>query len=85
MRGRARTTNEPVCFRRTTVMVLLASLAGARGAARFGAVIDKPACGSVQATARVRLAPYLSREMFGAHPRTIPAVRSALRLEADGS
>jgi hypothetical protein len=30
----------PVCFRRTIVMVLLAGLAGARGAARFGDVIE---------------------------------------------
>jgi hypothetical protein len=29
----------PVCFRRIIVMVLLAGLAGARGAARFGGVI----------------------------------------------
>lgn len=73
----------PVCFRRTVVMVLLAGLAGARGAARFGAVIEKPACGSVQATARVRLAPCLSREMFEAHLRTIPAVRSAVYVIGD--
>jgi len=30
----------PVCFRRTIVIVLLAGLAGARGTARFGAVIE---------------------------------------------
>ena len=30
----------PVCFRRTIVMVLLAGLTGASGAARFGAVIE---------------------------------------------
>ncbi len=30
----------PVCFRRIIVMVLLAGLAGARGAARFGGVIE---------------------------------------------
>jgi hypothetical protein len=30
----------PVCFRRTIVMVLLAGLAGAGGAARFGGVIE---------------------------------------------
>ena len=64
-------------------MVLLAGLTGVRGAARFGAVIEKPACGSVQATARVRLAPYLSREMFEAHLRAIPAVRSALYVIGD--
>ena len=40
-------------------------------------------CGSVQATARVRLAPHLSREMFEAHLRTIPAVRSALYVIGD--
>jgi hypothetical protein len=30
----------PVCFRRTIVVVLLINLARARGAARFGAVIE---------------------------------------------
>jgi hypothetical protein len=79
-------------------MVLLAGLAGARGAARFGGVIKndhaegrvrhapaqaQPACGSVQATARVRLAPSLSREVFEAHLRAIPAVRSAAYVIGD--
>ena len=64
-------------------MVLLAGLAGARGAARFGAVIEKPARGSVQATARVRLAPCLSHEVFEAHLRAIPAVRSAVYVIGD--
>jgi Lrp/AsnC ligand binding domain len=64
-------------------MVLLAGLAGARGAARFGAVIEKPARGSVQATARVRLAPGLSHEVFEAHLRAIPAVRSAVYVIGD--
>jgi hypothetical protein len=95
----------PVCFRRTIVIVLLVSLAGARGAPRFGAVIKndhaearitvraarprpgpakpEPGCGPVQATARVRLAPYLSRGVFEAHLRTIPAVRSALHVIGD--
>lgn len=43
----------------------------------------QPACGPVQATARVRLAPCLSREVFEAHLRTIPAVRSALYVIGD--
>jgi hypothetical protein len=64
-------------------MVLLAGLAGARGAARFGAVIEKPACGSVQATARVRLGPHLSCAVFEAHLRAIPAVRSAVYVIGD--
>jgi Lrp/AsnC ligand binding domain len=72
-----------VCFRRTIVMVSLAGLAGARGAPRFGGVIEKPACGSVRATARVRLAPCLSREVFEAHLRAIPAVRSAAYVIGD--
>ena len=42
-----------------------------------------PACGPVQAIAWVRLAPYLSREMFEAHLRTIPAVRSAVHIIGD--
>ena len=96
----------PVCFRRTTVMVSLAGLAGARGAARFGGVVEsdhakgrvtapasgtvrpvpakaQPACGSVQATARVRLAPSLSCAVFEAHLRAIPAVRSAVYVIGD--
>ena len=91
-------------------MVLLASLADASGAARFGGVVTndhaegrvtarapgrrrdtvrpvaaqaQPTCGRVQATARVRLAPCLSREVFEAHLRTIPAVRSALYVIGD--
>jgi len=40
-------------------------------------------CGSVQATARVRLAPYLSREVFEAHLRGIPSVRSAVYVIGD--
>ena len=43
----------------------------------------RPAGGPVQAIARVRLAPYLSREMFEAHLRTIPAVRSAWHVIGD--
>jgi DNA-binding Lrp family transcriptional regulator len=43
----------------------------------------RPARGSVQAIARVRLAPCLSREMFEAHLRTIPAVRSAWHVIGD--
>ncbi len=43
----------------------------------------QPTCGPVQATARVRLAPCLSREVFEAHLRTIPAVRSALYVIGD--
>jgi Lrp/AsnC family transcriptional regulator, leucine-responsive regulatory protein len=40
-------------------------------------------CGPVQAIARVRLAPRLSREVFEAHLRTIPAVRSASYVIGD--
>jgi DNA-binding Lrp family transcriptional regulator len=43
----------------------------------------QPECGVVQAIARVRLAPYLSRQAFDAHLRTIPAVRSALHVIGD--
>jgi Lrp/AsnC ligand binding domain len=43
----------------------------------------QPACGSVQATAQVRLAPCLSREVFEAHLRAIPAVRSAVYVIGD--
>ena len=64
-------------------MVSLAGLAGAIGAPRFGAVIEKPACGSVQATARVRLAPGLSHDVFEAHLRATPAVRSAVYVIGD--
>jgi hypothetical protein len=43
----------------------------------------RPAHGSVQAIAWVRLAPCLSREVFEAHLRTIPAVRSAVHIIGD--
>jgi hypothetical protein len=43
----------------------------------------QPLCGPVQAIARVRLAPYLSRQVFEAHLRTIPAVRSAAHVIGD--
>jgi DNA-binding Lrp family transcriptional regulator len=43
----------------------------------------QPACGVVQAIARARLAPYLSRAAFEAHLRTIPAVRSASHVIGD--
>jgi DNA-binding Lrp family transcriptional regulator len=43
----------------------------------------QPTCGSVQASTRVRLAPYLRREEFEAHLRTMPAVRSALHVIGD--
>jgi hypothetical protein len=43
----------------------------------------QPACGLVQAIARVRLAPYLSREVFEAHLGAIPAVRSAVHVIGD--
>ena len=64
-------------------MVLLAGLAGARGAARFGGVIEKPERCAVRATARVRLAPGLSCAVFEAHLRAIPAVRSAVYVIGD--
>lgn len=41
------------------------------------------ACGSVQALARVRLAPYLSRQVFEQNLRAIPAVRSAVHVIGD--
>lgn len=37
----------------------------------------------MEAFVRVRLAPHLSREVFEAHLRTIPAVRSALHVIGD--
>jgi hypothetical protein len=37
----------------------------------------------VQAIVRIRLAPYLSREVFEAHLRAIAAVRSAVRVIGD--
>ncbi len=43
----------------------------------------QPACGSVQALARIRLAPYLPRQVFEGHLRTIPAVRSAAHVIGD--
>lgn len=43
----------------------------------------QPAYGPVQAIARVRLAPYLSRQVFEAHLRTIPTVRSAVSVIGD--
>jgi Lrp/AsnC ligand binding domain len=43
----------------------------------------QPAQGSVQALARIRLAPYLSRQVFEAHLRAIPAVRSAAHVIGD--
>jgi DNA-binding Lrp family transcriptional regulator len=42
-----------------------------------------PACGPVHAIAWVRLAPHLSRPVFEAHLRTIPAVRSAVHIIGD--
>ena len=43
----------------------------------------QPACGSVQAIVRIRLAPYLSREVFEAHLRAIVPVRSAVHVIGD--
>jgi hypothetical protein len=43
----------------------------------------QPAHGSVQALAQIRLAPYLSRHLFEAHLRAIPAVRSAAHVIGD--
>jgi len=43
----------------------------------------QPTCGSVRAITRVRLAPYLSREVFERQLRAIPAVRSAVRVIGD--
>lgn len=54
-----------------------------RGTVRPVAAQAQPTCGRVQATARVRLAPCLSREVFEAHLRAIPAVRSAAYVIGD--
>jgi Lrp/AsnC family transcriptional regulator, leucine-responsive regulatory protein len=54
-----------------------------RGTVRPVPAQAQPACGSVQATARVRLAPCLSRDVFEAHLRAIPAVRSAVYVIGD--
>ena len=54
-----------------------------RGAVRPVAAQARPTGGRVQATARVRLAPCLSREVFEAHLRAIPAVRSAAYVIGD--
>ena len=43
----------------------------------------RPASGSVQALARIRLAPSLSRQVFEGHLRTIPGVRSAVHVIGD--
>ena len=43
----------------------------------------RPASGPVQALARIRLAPCLSRGVFEGHLRTIPAVRSAAHVIGD--
>ena len=54
-----------------------------RGTVRPVPAEAQSACGPVQATARVRLAPCLSREVFEANLRTIPAVRSAVYVIGD--
>jgi hypothetical protein len=54
-----------------------------RGAIRPVPAKPRPARGSVQAIAWVRLAPHLSRQVFEAHLRTIPAVRSAVHIIGD--
>jgi hypothetical protein len=54
-----------------------------RGIVRPVPAKAQPMCGSVGAFVRVRLAPYLSREVFEAHLRTIPAVSSALHVIGD--
>ncbi len=54
-----------------------------RGTVRPVPAKAQPACGPVQATARVRLAPGLSREVFEAHLRAIAAVRSAAYVIGD--
>jgi len=43
----------------------------------------QPASGSVQALARIRLAPSLSRQVFEEYLRTIPGVRSAVHVIGD--
>jgi hypothetical protein len=65
----------PVCFRRTVVMVLLAGLAGARGAARFGAVIEDDhaeARGTARAPAR-RIGRW--RDLLPADPELVAVLR----------
>ena len=65
----------PVCFRRTIVMVLLAGLAGARGTARFGAVIeDDHAEARVTARAPARLTGRW-RELLPADPGFVAVLR----------
>ncbi len=54
-----------------------------RGIVRPVPAKAQPTCGSVEAFVRVRLAPFLSREVFEAHLRTIPAVRAALHVIGD--
>jgi len=54
-----------------------------RRAARPVPAKARPVRGAVQAIAWVRLAPYLSRQVFEAHLRTIPAVRSAVHIIGD--
>jgi DNA-binding Lrp family transcriptional regulator len=54
-----------------------------RGIVRPVPAKAQPTCGSVEAFVRVRLAPHLSREVFEAHLRAIPAVRSALHVIGD--
>jgi hypothetical protein len=61
----------PVCFRRTIVMVLLAGLAGARGAARFGDVIKND---HVEGRVTAR-APGRWRELLPADPRLVAVLR----------
>jgi hypothetical protein len=64
----------PVCFRRTIVMVLLAGLVGASGAARFGAVIENGhAEGRVTAGAPGR--PGRWRELLPADPGLVAVLR----------
>jgi hypothetical protein len=65
----------PVCFRRTIVMVLLAGLAGARGAARFGGVIKNDhAEGRVTARAPGRRTGRC-RELLPADPGLVAVLR----------
>jgi hypothetical protein len=61
----------PVCFRRTIVMVLLAGLAGARGAARFGDVIEND---HVEGRVTAR-APGRWRELLPADPGLVAVLR----------
>jgi len=70
----------PVCFRRTTVMVSLAGLAGARGAARFGGVVESDhAKGRVTAPASGHRTGWW-RELLPADPALVAVLRLTMAV-----